>query len=484
VTGLSEAADLFRLNVHGAETGAGTVSVIAYTLRALDNGEIAATAPAPALVSVDCDPPGAVTGLAAAPHHERVTVGWVDPPADTVTLEIWRGLWHDGAHASAYPEYDDLALDVIPPRPADRAAAAASADWVLAGSVPAGTATFNDAGMGASRGVYYYEVFARDAAGNYGPPATEHVRATSYWLGDIPPYVDGFCDIFDISRLGACFGTAESDPAYDAYVDVGPTDTRGRFGVPITDSRVDFEDLMVFAMNFGFVNATNKETDGLRQVAPASPLHLVWRRVETRVWALDLSVACPALQGLRMTATACGAASVVPGSLLEAQPGRHFLRDAAGDGLDVGLALLGANAGLVGNGELLRLQLPPSAADAPPVAVFDARDGDNAALSVEVGEVTASPPSATRLLGNVPNPFNPSTTVRFALAAPGRASVRVFALDGRLVRTLVDAELPTGEHTRVWDGRDNRGRPVASGAYVCRFACGNTAEARKMSLTK
>ncbi|MHB8077874.1 MAG: right-handed parallel beta-helix repeat-containing protein [Candidatus Krumholzibacteriia bacterium] len=481
--GLDTAADLFRLTTHATATGAGAVAVTAFTLRALDNGEIATSPPADALVTVDCDPPGAVTGPAAAPHHQRVSVSWIDPPADTATLEVWRGLWHDGAHASAYPEYDDLPLDVIPPRPADRAAAAASADWALAGSVPAGAAAFDDTAMGATRGVYCYEVFARDAAGNYGPPAAAGARATSYWLGDVSPYLDGSCDVGDISRLGACFGASEGDASYDPAVDVGPTDDCGRFGVPTTDSRVDFEDLMIFAMNFGFVTPTNKTGDRLPPApAPTTPACLAWRRVEARVWALDLGAPCPALQGLRVTAP--GAATVTPGPLLAAQRGPSFVRDAAREGLDVGLALLGAGAGMVGQGELLRLALPPSAADAPPVARFVARNGNNAELPVVAGEAVGSPPAATRLLGNVPNPFNPSTTVRFALAAPGRACLRLFALDGRLVRTLVDAELPTGEHTLIWDGRDDRGRPVASGAYVCRFACGGTTEARKMTLTK
>jgi len=481
--GLSAPADLLRLTVHGAASGAGIVSVTAFALRALDNGEIAATPPPDALVTVDCDPPGAVTALAAAPHHDRVAVSWIDPPADTAILEVWRGLWHDGAHASAYPEYDDLPLDVIPPRPADRAAAAASADWVLAGTAAAGAAAFEDAAMAAARGVYCYEVFARDAAGNYGPPADAGARATSYWLGDVPPSVDGACDVGDISALGAAFGTAEGDGAYDPAIDVGPTASGGRYGVPLTDSRVDFEDLMIFAMNFGFVSPSSKVTDP-PPAAPGMPACLAWRRVEARLWALDLTAPCPALQGLRVTAGGGGAITVAPGPLLATQPARHFLRAAAGDHLDVALALLGAGAGIIGQGELLRLQLPPSAADAPPAATIAARDGANGPLPVVIGAAADTPPSATRLLGNVPNPFNPSTTVRFALAAPGRACVRLFALDGRLVRTLVDAELPTGEHTLVWDGRNDRGRPVASGAYVCRFTCGGTIEARKMTLTK
>ncbi|MBA4378524.1 MAG: hypothetical protein C0395_07735, partial [Gemmatimonas sp.] len=80
-----------------------------------------------------------------------------------------------------------------------------------------------------------------------------------------------------------------------------------------------------------------------------------------------------------------------------------------------------------------------------------------------------SPPAALRLLGVAPNPFNPATTVRFALPRPAAAAVEVFALDGRRVRTLLRAPLTAGEHLAEWDGRDDAGRLQPSGAYVVRI---------------
>jgi choice-of-anchor B domain-containing protein len=75
----------------------------------------------------------------------------------------------------------------------------------------------------------------------------------------------------------------------------------------------------------------------------------------------------------------------------------------------------------------------------------------------------------TRLLANVPNPFNPATRLRFELAASGRAELRIFDVRGRLVRTLEDRRLDAGPHVRRWDGLDNHGRPVASGVYMARL---------------
>ncbi len=68
-----------------------------------------------------------------------------------------------------------------------------------------------------------------------------------------------------------------------------------------------------------------------------------------------------------------------------------------------------------------------------------------------------------------PNPFDGSTTIPFLLDEPGRATLVVYDMLGRRVRTLVDAVLPAGRHTAVWDGRDTASRAVSDGAYVLRL---------------
>lgn len=97
---------------------------------------------------------------------------------------------------------------------------------------------------------------------------------------------------------------------------------------------------------------------------------------------------------------------------------------------------------------------------------------------------TGVPAMVTRLLANVPNPFNPSTAVHFEMQKPGRVRVAVYAMDGRLVRTLVDDSLAAGPHHRVWDGRDDGGRQVSSGAYYLRLETAESVDHRKMMLLK
>ena len=93
-------------------------------------------------------------------------------------------------------------------------------------------------------------------------------------------------------------------------------------------------------------------------------------------------------------------------------------------------------------------------------------------------------PTHYRLEQNYPNPFNPRTTIRFSLPEAGEVSIRIFDIQGRPVRTLVQSLHPAGYHSILWDGRDDQGRPVPSGTYIYRMRAGVYKETRKMLLLK
>lgn len=94
------------------------------------------------------------------------------------------------------------------------------------------------------------------------------------------------------------------------------------------------------------------------------------------------------------------------------------------------------------------------------------------------------PQVAFGLAQNHPNPFNPATQLSFSLERAGRASLRVFDMRGRLVRTLVSAQLAAGEHTVTWNGQDDRGQQVASGVYLYRLESSGQTVERRMMLVK
>ena len=93
-------------------------------------------------------------------------------------------------------------------------------------------------------------------------------------------------------------------------------------------------------------------------------------------------------------------------------------------------------------------------------------------------------PTADVLHPVYPNPFNPATNIRFELQEDSHVRLEVFDLAGRKIRTLVDEDLPAAVHERVWDGRDETGRPASSGAYYCRIETDRFTALRKMLLLK
>lgn len=84
-----------------------------------------------------------------------------------------------------------------------------------------------------------------------------------------------------------------------------------------------------------------------------------------------------------------------------------------------------------------------------------------------------------------PNPFNPKTALRYTVPNPGAdVRIEVFDLAGRRIRTLAAGHFEPGEHTTVWDGRDEMGRELPSGVYFCRAAIGEYEARRKLVLLK
>ena len=125
--------------------------------------------------------------------------------------------------------------------------------------------------------------------------------------------------------------------------------------------------------------------------------------------------------------------------------------------------------GMVESGERYRYE----------VSVFE---GGELVVSFEVELVI--PVTVVALYQNHPNPFNPSTTIMYALPGEGRVVLEVFDITGRRLRTLVDGVRVSGRHREVWDGCDDRGRQVASGVYIYRLQADGKTYSRKCALLR
>jgi hypothetical protein len=110
-------------------------------------------------------------------------------------------------------------------------------------------------------------------------------------------------------------------------------------------------------------------------------------------------------------------------------------------------------------------------------------DPASAGTVTEVAEPVI--PQTYGLYPNVPNPFNPSTTIRYDMPAGGGAvTLRIYDVAGRLVRTLVDGPQAAGQKTVTWNGKDDRGRSVVSGVYFYRLEAPGYKKTLKMILVQ
>jgi M6 family metalloprotease-like protein len=88
--------------------------------------------------------------------------------------------------------------------------------------------------------------------------------------------------------------------------------------------------------------------------------------------------------------------------------------------------------------------------------------------------------AALMLHQNYPNPFNPTTTISFSLPGAAHVDLSIYDVEGRLVRTLIEENLPGGARTVAWEGRDWKGNRVGSGMYFYRLKAGKRELVRKM----
>ncbi len=89
-----------------------------------------------------------------------------------------------------------------------------------------------------------------------------------------------------------------------------------------------------------------------------------------------------------------------------------------------------------------------------------------------------------QLVNNYPNPFNPTTTIRFQIPQPEHVTITVYDILGRQVNKLINGLYKAGSHQVHWNGKNERGQSVASGLYIYRIKAGNFMQSKKMLLLK
>ena len=487
----------------------GIVDEVAVYSRALDPNEImyhynqgvagygyCTDSPTPPAVLADLSAAQVLTGSppGSTASTTAIHLTWTAPSElNAATVEIYRkGFGYS-------PEYDDDGgAEPDPPT------APGAEGWEHVASLSAAAVEYYDAPP--MRDFWYYVGYVTDWYTVTSGVSVMTTGTLDYFLGDISdggdPPGEGNNEIGteDLSLLGSCYGTDELDPLYNNVADVGPTYDMSVHDCPQTDNLINFEDLIVCAINYGIGGGPTAAPALKRdQPLPADrnilslqvpPLPDVGQTFEVQ---LDMS-GDGQVQGLSIPLQ-WNADVVVP---LAAQPGQ-LLQDQGGPSSVlcpqpgvVDVVLLGTrDHGISGEGVLATASFRVLAAGDPQLALSEvsARNAANETVALEIQGASDVPgpgsiPKLTTLHANAPNPFNPRTTIAFDLADAGRVTVNIYGVDGRLVKSLVDGRFPPGRYTRVWDGTDRSGKSVASGVYLVRLKAADKTQLRRMLLLR
>jgi hypothetical protein len=413
----------------------------------------------------------------------KIQLDWPAVPSGQ-TVEVFR------AGFGGYPRYDDdgghvpSAPSYPPPGP-----------WTLTDVTAPGTMDQPPA-----RDFYYYVAFVHGAGGAVSSASNMTAGTLGYFLGDVsdgstPGQGDNAVNTVDLSLLGAHYGIEGVEAAAYPYLDVGPTTDYSTDALPTTDGVIDFEDLIVFAINIDAVSApalvprARPANGGPRSPVPAAAGNAL--SVEAGSAAkVGEAIACPItlnatgqVKGLSVRLSWNPAkvrpTSVTPGPGI-AEAGGLVLSPRPGT---VDVAFVGLRP-FSGTGVLATVSFTTLAVGDPEIRVetVDARDAENGKLVLPV-EVNAPPvivPRATRLGLPTPNPFSRSAAIAFDLAQAGRVELEIYSVDGRRVRTLAGGPREPGAYNVVWDGRDEDGRSVPAGLYYVRFAAGSSRFTRQV----
>jgi hypothetical protein len=435
-------------------------------------------------IIVDNTAPGTVAGFAAAPAHQEVALSWSD--ASGADANYYRVLVRYDAWG-AYPLYDTSA----PAYPAGVTAGDGEAFWGDAGSATHAILP---------RDIHYYSAFVYDWALNVGGvDSGGQDRSTNYWLGDVANtgdswVADGLVTVHDINKLGGAYAIV--NPAgNNAECNVGPTHDHSRVGIPLPHDGgtavVNFEDLMIFSMNYGVVAAKVVPFLGEPGVGDLA-LALVEngrRNGGVLELALRLEGNLGDVKGLTAELEFEGLeflSARLSDDMSSPLADVFFWSDATSRSVQVDAAVLGTDVTIGGSGDvvLFTFQVLDETYSVD-FASAQLRGAANEDLTAELeGLSSDGVPVAFKLVQNAPNPFNPVTKVAYHVPSASRVTIRVFDVTGRLVTTLVDGVVEPGRHTAVWNGTNDAGESVGSGVYFCTMETPDYSSSHKMTLLK
>jgi hypothetical protein len=442
-----------------------------------------------------------VANFRATPGHKKVNLTWDNTTGLDANL---RGVQVQYTKWAGYPVYP-APVPVSPVSETDGLTAA----LVEGAGTTGGTHTFATD----DRGIYYYRGIAMDMAGNYAlidGPGNDADRSTNYILGDLgsgPGNIgnsayDGKVDFQDLSLFSFLYFEPEANAAGWPYTaakeaDFGPTTNNktapagSSFGIPTASGSVEFEDLMIFSMNYGFV-ATKLAVPVKSDKATTFAMNLAAASAASGTYAVTIHLSNDgrpvkgASVELSYDRSVLQVTGVTRGDLFGGEA-QAFYGHRLGEGtVRVDAAVLGKDVEVDRSGDLatIHFKVLKQGDHALKMENVTVRNATNAALAVEEAAKVTELPTTFDLAQNYPNPFNPSTTVKYQVPASVAVEVTVYNVLGERVVTLVNEMQQAGYYTVEWNGRDARNHTAPSGLYFCTMRAGDFSSVKKMMLMK
>jgi hypothetical protein len=177
------------------------------------------------------------------------------------------------------------------------------------------------------------------------------------------------------------------------------------------------------------------------------------------------------------------------GDFFEVGEALHLMRERVRDRESIYriAAVYRDGSNFTGDGSLFAISIGSSGSDAVQLERIRFLDLSGAVfpgIGSPINQLDVLPPRETRLLQNIPNPFNPATLIPYELGTASDVRIKVYSTLGQEVRVLVDERQTVGHYQVIWDGRDHAGRDVATGVYLYRFEAGSHTDVRKAILLR
>jgi len=443
---------------------------------------------------IDNTPPAAIVWdelipcRTTADANESIDLKWENIGA-VVKNHIWVLSYGDaGTNYTHYPEYADHSEPTIEaPNPYG---VSPQDGWVKFTIDPPDPLEFPYELTGLPRGYYYVTIFASDSAGNMSavPEDPFYRESLNYWPGDVLEAY-GAVNVTDMNALSLAWGGTSWNP----HCDVGPSTDYARRSRPTPDGRIDFEDLMMFSMNYENTNynwypRNEAETDPVtitlayQDLGGLLKVSLYLDGNDGFVTGLDIPVAFGS--GLSLQNVEIG----------DVWPENSLLLHTNENGVvTVSCAAFGAGAVIEGNGLVASLSFAVNGHDnSMQLQRMTARGWDNSEIEIvgnPTGEVANEDlvnviPDSSYLGSVHPNPFRGSATLQYGLKEAGSVKLGIYNTRGQLVRNLMNEGKAAGTYQITWDGSDENGVRVSSGIYLFRMETADVIKTQKAMLLK